>query len=136
MTFEFETKITKALPRKSLAVIFIFLALFSSVTGARSQQATDTGEDKVPLRGLTPEAPPAQVHPSIATPDADKLTSDKPPDKNEDLPLTTPLEEVRFRSVQSSGTIFVDPEKIAVKAPVLSALITLRLRQRRNLSGW
>jgi len=79
----------------------------------------------VPLRGLTPEAPPAQVHPSIATPDADKLTSDKPPDKNEDLPLTTPLEEVRFRSVQSSGTIFVDPEKIAVKAPVLSALITL-----------
>lgn len=81
--------------------------------------------ETVPLRGLDPPSATTRNPISTDTPEADKLTPSSPPDRKQDLPLSTPLDEVRFRSIESSGTIFVDPEKISVKAPVLSALITL-----------
>ncbi|MBX9951952.1 MAG: TolC family protein, partial [Candidatus Obscuribacterales bacterium] len=117
----------------SAAAGFLYLcALILSVsTSALAQESQPTGDERVPLRGLQAPAetttPGYSVKPGdpVVNRDANKVSPDKPPDKKEDLPLSTPLDEIRFRSIESSGTIFVDPEKISVKAPVLSALITL-----------
>lgn len=103
--------------------------LLASGAGAGAQESQNDKPDPLPLRGLRqePATPNFSVTPGapVVTQDASKVTPDKPPDKKEDLPLSTPLDEIRFRSLESSGTIFVDPEKISVKAPVLSALISL-----------
>lgn len=108
---------------------------------AFAQNTQQSQQEPIPLRGLEPEPVITQTGPPVVpsqTPDYSvgpgqpvmnrdpkNISPDKPGDKKEDLPLKTPLDEIRFRSIESSGTIFVDPEKISVKAPVLSALITL-----------
>lgn len=101
----------------------ILLALLATNGYCQSQESQPS--QPLQLRGLNSPSVPDGNAPSTDTPDADRLTPSKPPDRKEDLPLSTPLDEVRFRSIESSGTIFVDPEKISVKAPVLSALIRL-----------
>lgn len=111
--------------------LYLFVLILSLSTSARAQETQPTGDGRLPLRGLQTPAetttPGYSVKPGdpVVNRDANKVAPDKPPDKKEDLPLSTPLDEIRFRSIESSGTIFVDPEKISVKAPVLSALITL-----------
>lgn len=91
---------------------------FYSAEVTLAQPASDA---PLPLRGLsdttyssnTPTAPAGAIN---------QFSNSNSLKKNT---LSTPLDEVRFRSIESSGTIFVDPEKISIKAPLLSALITL-----------
>ncbi len=138
---------TKALAFRWLVFVCLFSLYCFATIGASAQQPSSGFEDKqekLPLRGLgsdtqeattptqapisKPESTPSySVQPGVPAPvpDINNLSPQKPPDKKDDLPLSTPLDEIRFRSIESSGTIFVDPEKISVKAPVLSALITL-----------
>lgn len=110
--------------RNKLNAAALLFALFACLfTGSAQCADAQTGaSDPLPLRGLSDDkySPDTQNPPPGAI---NQYSNSEAQRKNNSL--STPLDEIRFRSIESSGTIFVDPEKISIKAPLLSALISL-----------